>query len=293
MKQESSWGGRGLITIQFQKKEELNYLYTLLQSNCSDLIYAEKTPFQLIVQIADDQREQGIKLLHKHIKKLIMDKKRVDWCKKIIEERFFFSDEEEQIQIIDILYSILDGTRKEILLDIDHEKDESRIDEVLMDVLKSSHTFSFDAFLTFRLRTYLENLSIYIETAIDEYKLEQDYQAFIYYLRKFLYGRKAQMKYIHVIYDEGFIFYDENKHEMKRSELNKRIDRKLLSNHPVYVDSETIAPLISIAPDQIFLYTDHPEHGIIQTLKNIFEEKIYVQPIRFFQHIKYSEGLNE
>lgn len=30
------------------------------------------------------------------------------------------------------------------------------------------------------------------------------------------------------------------------------IDRKLLFNHPVYVDSATIAPLLSIAPATIF-----------------------------------------
>ena len=293
MKQESSWGGRNLITIQFQNKEELNYLYTLLQSNRSECIFAEKKPFQLNIQIVDDQREHGIIIVHKYIKKLIMDKRRMDWCKKIIEERFLFTDEDEQIQIIDILFSILDGTRKEIIVEIDHEKDEAWIDEVLMDILQYNHSFSFDAFLTFRLRTYLDKLSMYIETAIDEYKLEQDYQAFIYYLREFLMGRKSQMKFIHIIYDEGFIFYDENKHELKRSELNKRIDRKLLSNHPVYVDSETIAPLISIAPDHIFLYTDDLEHGIIQTLKNIFEEKLYVQPVHFFKNANFSEGSNE
>lgn len=272
-----------MIQIQFQNKDDLQFLYQLLRTNGSGLIQIEKEQYRLSINIEKTQRESGLCVIHKTLKKLILDKKRTDWCRKIIEEKFFYTDSDEQMQIINILYSILDGKRKDIPVDFDHGQDEKQIDQALTEFVQENARFSFDAFITFRLRIYLEKLATYIETAIDEYKLEQDYQAFIYYLRNFLNGRKAQMKTIYVVHDEGFIFYDENKQEMKRSELNQRIDRKLLSHHPVYVDSETIAPLISIAPEKIYLYTNHLDHGIVRTLKNIFEEKLTTRPLPVYR----------
>lgn len=56
------------------------------------------------------------------------------------------------------------------------------------------------------------------------------------------------------------------------------IDRKLLVNHPVYVDSASIAPLLSIAPTTIFLYTKDPEEALVRTIKNIFEERVSILP---------------
>jgi len=110
------------------------------------------------------------------------------------------------MQIINILFSILDGKRKDLTVDMNHEQEERQIDHALNELLFHNRSFSFDAFVMFRLRTYLEKLSSYIETAIDEYKMEQDYQAFIHYLRSFLMNRKPQMKTIYLVHDDGLLF---------------------------------------------------------------------------------------
>ncbi|MCU9594465.1 putative sporulation protein YtxC [Caldibacillus thermolactis] len=277
-----------MIKIQFQNREELDFLYSLFKKSDSNMIQVQKGFHDLTIQMDDQNREKGLLIIHKQLKKLIMHKKRVDWCKRVIQEEFFYTDEDEQMQIINILFSILDGKRKDLTVDMNHEQEERQIDHALNELLFHNRSFSFDAFVMFRLRTYLEKLSSYIETAIDEYKMEQDYQAFIHYLRSFLMNRKPQMKTIYLVHDDGFTFFNEQKQLMKRSELNKRIDRKLLSDHPVYVDSITIAPLISIAPEHIYLFTDHPDFGIIQTLKNIFEEKITILSLREFSNYSIS-----
>lgn len=61
---------------------------------------------------------------------------------------------------------------------------------------------------------------------------------------------------------------------MTKRELEELIDRRLLTNHPVYIDSVIIAPLLSMAPASIYLYTDHPDIALIRTIQNIFEERI-------------------
>ena len=66
-------------------------------------------------------------------------------------------------------------------------------------------------------------------------------------------------------------------------ELSKMVDRKLLINHPIYIDSATIAPLLSIAPDQIFFYSVEPEKPIIRTISNIFEERLIIKKPMFLK----------
>jgi putative sporulation protein YtxC len=131
----------------------------------------------------------------------------------------------------------------------------------------------------FRLKAYVEQLSQWVEIAIDEYKMEQEYQVFIHTLRDFLADRKPQLAHLYLVIDENMVFYNQHFIEMKRSELFKAIDRKLLVNHPVYVDSGTIAPLLSIAPNTIYLYTDDPQQPLVRTIINIFEERVKISSI--------------
>ncbi|MEW8971726.1 MAG: sporulation protein YtxC, partial [Mesobacillus sp.] len=109
------------------------------------------------------------------------------------------------------------------------------------------------------------------------------YQVFLHTLRGFLDDRKPQMSHLYLVIDENMVFYNQQFAEMKRSELFRSIDRKLLVNHPVYVDSGTIAPLLSIAPETIYLYTDDPHQPLVRTIINLFEERVKVNPITAFQ----------
>lgn len=281
-KQECLTGGTIVICIQFNNQDDQSYFYNIFQEYHIDNLQVEEKTYQLNFIYPKENKEDILLNIHTLLKRFILEKKRTDWCKRILEEEFFFTDVDEQIQIIEMVYSILAGKRKDIPLEIDHSLLEERVDQALYEVLQTDQPFSIEAFTTFRLRFYREKLSSYIEVAIDEYKLEQEYQSFIYYLRNFLSDRKAKMNCIYIVNEDDFIFFDENKREMKRSELNKCIDRKLLSDHPVYVDSTTIAPLISIAPEKIYLYTNEPESGIIRTLKNIFEEKLHIYSLHAF-----------
>ncbi len=246
----------------------------------------QKRQLELIIQHEINEQNVIFKKLHYALKKLIMEKKRNEICKKILQEDYFYHDPNEQEQIIQMLQSILTGKRKDLYIETDFVQLQEKVDDAIIEVLQLNTSFSFDAFLTFRLRFYVEKFPTLLETAIDEYKLEQEYQMFIHFLRGFLTGRKSQMDCVYIINEEDFIFLDEKKQQMKRSDLNRRIDRKLISNHPIYVDSTTIAPLISLAPKQIFLYTNNPDQGIIQTLKNVFEEKLIVLPLQSIAELK-------
>ncbi|MFP7299542.1 putative sporulation protein YtxC [Neobacillus niacini] len=206
--------------------------------------------------------------------------KRDDWFRAILQDQYFFEDPEEQQHIMEIIYSVLEGQREDLSVLIKENGEESNIREAVEEIFQEHVSFSFDSFLKFRLRPYLKVLESYVEISIDEYKMEQEYQMFIQTLREFLTGREPKMDTLHLLFDEEVTFYDDKFKEIKRGELIRMIDRKLLFNHPVYVDSASIAPLLSIAPRNILLYTKNPEEPLVRTIKNIFEERVTIKPFK-------------
>jgi putative sporulation protein YtxC len=279
-----------LVEIIFQNKEDVGKLYSKLKSQilfCDEILLSEERhTIKINVSIVDEHfKSQVINVFYE----FIIVSKREDWLRKILIEQYYYEDIEEQQHILDIIYSIMDGENDELAELIEDNQEEYIVKEAIKDLLQDSNiAFSFDAFVKFRLKGYLEKLLKYVDVSIDEYKMEQEYQVFIQTLRDFLHERQAKVHQLHLVYDEEPTFFNEDFEEIKRAELTKMIDRKLLSNHPVYVDSVTIAPLLSIAPEKINLYTKNSDEPLIRTIKNIFEERVCIKPIQLFQTVDSS-----
>jgi putative sporulation protein YtxC len=141
--------------------------------------------------------------------------------------------------------------------------------------LKDGLSFSIVSFVTFRLKRYIERLHHYVELAIDEYKLEQEYQNFVQMLRDYVSEREAKWSVVHLVHHSpDFLFFDEQLRQVTKQELKQWIDRNLTVNQPMYIDSSVLAPLVSIAPHTIYLYTEHADDGMVQTIQNVFQERI-------------------
>ncbi|MGG3469697.1 putative sporulation protein YtxC [Neobacillus pocheonensis] len=212
--------------------------------------------------------------------------KRDDWFCDILKDHYFYEDQEEQQQILEIIYSVLEGQREEIKGLLKETVEEPNIRAAIDHIFQDNVSFSIDSLLKFRLRSYLQLLETYVEIAIDEYKMEQEYQMFVHMLRGFLANREPKMEILHILFDDEITFYNEQLVEMKRGELTRMIDRKLLVNHPVYVDSASIAPLLSIAPTSIFIYTKNADEPLVRTIKNIFEERVSIHSYEVLRETK-------
>lgn len=253
------------------------FYYHLLECihNHSDiLLYEDKH----IVKITDSSLSSAtFENVKKALYEFIIKIKRDDWFRAILQEQYFFEDPYEVQQIIEIIYSVLAGNREDLSAFLKENTEEPKIKEAIDELFQENTSFSFDSFLKFRLRPYLHLLESYVEISIDEYKMEQEYQMFVQTLRDFLTNREPKIETLNLLFDEEIIFFNEQFEEIKRGELMRMVDRKLLFNHPVYVDSASIAPLLSIAPRSIFLYTNNPEEPLVRTIKNIFEERVAIK----------------
>ncbi|MEH7383930.1 putative sporulation protein YtxC [Bacillus sp. JJ1521] len=214
----------------------------------------------------------------------IIKNKEDNWILDYIENIFYFSDYEEKKQILEITKALMDGNNPDIPAVQDVIPREQLIAEALHDFLQVPISFSFESFLKFRMRSYNEVLLRIVESAIDEYKLEQEYQTFIQGLREFREKREPKLDQLHILHDEQFYFYDDTFTEIKRDDLFKFIDRKLILHQPMYIDSAVLAPLVSISPKSISIYTDQIDNGMIQTIHNIFLENVTIYTKKSFEN---------
>ncbi|MCJ8009899.1 putative sporulation protein YtxC [Lederbergia wuyishanensis] len=208
--------------------------------------------------------------------RFIQDVKRNEWVDNVLYETYKYEIEDERIEIITILNQMFTGERFELVSLVGKMDEEDLLHEAVVDLLNFNGSVLFDSFLRFRLKNYFESVTKYLNIAIDEYKMEQDYQMFVNMLRDYLKNRVSQKNIVHVLLEKPILFLNEKLQEMGKDEIKEIMDRRLLSNHPVYVDSSVIAPLLSMAPIKIFLYTDEEDQPLIRTLKNIFEERISI-----------------
>jgi putative sporulation protein YtxC len=204
----------------------------------------------------------------------IIIKKRNDWVKDIVRELYFYREEEEQENVLEIVSGMFKGERKELTSIVGEVDEKGIIQKAVSSLSQQKDPISFDSFIKFRLKHYFKCLRGYIDMAIDEYKMEQEYQVFVQMLRDYIQNRKPTKQTVRIYFEEYGEFYHEDFEKITKRELEELIDRRLLTNHPVYIDSVIIAPLLSIAPASIYLYTDNPDIALIRTIQNIFEERI-------------------
>ncbi|UII55135.1 putative sporulation protein YtxC [Cytobacillus spongiae] len=279
-----------MIKIIFQNKDDAKKLHQHLHNELGSSNHLNNTLLiedQHIVSIQlDRSNTENLESYKSAFYDFIFYTKQDDWFLDLLENQYFFREEEEQRQILDIIHSILEGQREELMVFINEFEREHHLKQAIDQIFEDQNTFSFDSFVKFRLRPFMERLEKYVEISIDEYKMEQEYQMFIETLRQFLFNRQAKLQHLHLMIDDGITFFDAQYYEMKRAELMRMIDRKLLVNHPVYVDSLTIAPLLSIAPQIIYLYSDDEDQPLVRTIHNIFEERVILLPVSQFYEEK-------
>ncbi|MED0902896.1 putative sporulation protein YtxC [Bacillus cereus] len=275
-----------MIEICFEEKNDAAHVYRKLTKRTESL-YKETSVYldgqKVIIHIPLCESNYIEKILLPVLLYFIMNVKQNEWIHTILKEKFFYEEQEECHQILHMAQEILKERRKGVAHDLTRHKFETYIMSSLNDWLCDPLSFSFSSYVRFRLRTYREMVARLAEVAIDEYKMEQEYQMFIETLRQQVSGRKSRLSCVHLIFDESFIFYDDKGRRLKQERLVQYIDEELLKQKDVYIDTKVIAPLLSISPKKIYLYTKEQDHNMIVTLRNVFQERVQLHGLHEFE----------
>ncbi|WP_416827673.1 putative sporulation protein YtxC [Ectobacillus polymachus] len=272
-----------MIEISFEDEQDAYYLYERLKK-ASGRKEEESTVLlehsKLIIKIAGHTYIREV--LIPEITQFILKVKEVKWMRSILMNSFFYHDSQEHREIIHIAYSILCGERTDIprsRLDFSRKQ---FIVASLRSTIQHNLSFSFEAYVRFRLRPYMMYINQLIELAIDEYKLEQDYQAFIEMLRQQVSAREALLSSLHIVFRDHVYFYDETGSRISQETLYNYMDERGLQQDE-YVDRHVIAPLLSIAPRDIHIYTAHEDDTMIVTIRNVFQERVKLYSLCEFE----------
>ncbi|MBY6035233.1 hypothetical protein KUV80_01115 [Fictibacillus nanhaiensis] len=206
-----------------------------------------------------------------------------DVClKEMIEHAFFYDDAAEQKEIFLITKSIISGE----LEGIPEVKNLTDLNELIRSqwasiLHETTECIEFEAFLKFRMKEYVATLLKVVECAIDEYKLELEYQMFVDQLRNCLTKQKSFIKnHVIVIFDcEDVVIFDEHQNPLSTSQLKQLHEKALKLTNVVNLDERLLGPLIGLAPGSAKIYSYDMDHPLLQTVKNIFQEHVSIAPL--------------
>jgi len=273
-----------LVHIHFETKQQASRMMDVFAGQIKKKYFFQYIKYDNGNSIAIALNEQNSAILLQMLRDafLVFIKGELfpQWLMKIVREKFHYSEQDECEQIVEIATAIMSDEKmnnepfwNELQLKIHYG---------LVSIFERNVSFSFPSFLTFRMRGIMDHLLRIVVEAIDEYKMEQEYQSFIHTLRKYMLSVSPKMMTLHLLHLNSFTFYDDAFLEMKREDIVKFIDRKLFTDYPMYIDSNVLAPLISIAPMQVYIYCDEESNLLIQTIQRIFEERVKVFPMKMF-----------
>ncbi|WP_245799264.1 putative sporulation protein YtxC [Virgibacillus siamensis] len=205
----------------------------------------------------------------------------------IIKTHYYYSNTEEIDRITDIAQWLYDGEDEDSRRVRKNRDPSQLLKSIIIGNLENTDTIHFDSILKFQTKMFKDQLIHFVGLAIDEYKREEDHQAFVDSLREYIVTRKATFSTVHILQGNPFTFFKPDGKQFTRMEL-----RMLMHKEPLYMvglDEEelNLAPLIAMAPDKITIYGDYPSEPKTLTVINVFQEKAEFKPFSSFPFSNY------
>lgn len=289
------WEGLSLIEIYLQNKLDRYQLFKNFKAGLhafikNGVVELSLANDKLIIKVDETfEFDETIKpVITQALKKHVIDTKEEIWLLDIIQNIFFYADPEEQSQIVAMAKSILSGERLDLPNVTKLFFTEKIIVDAFMNFLTRESKFCYESFLTFRLRVYLDKLIDCVEMAIDEFQLEQEYQNLVENFRYYLKKRPAKLNCVHLVIDGEYTFYDELFQVLTEEKIERYLDREIIFEKGIPIHEMVISPLVSMAPKEIHLYSDEIDNGVIQSIQNIFQERVKL----YSKDIFYTNTLN-
>jgi len=205
-----------------------------------------------------------------------------NWLKTIIKEKYYYTDEDEIDRILELTYWIYQEADLHTPYFKNIPSPSKLLQHLFMKNTDQVTTIHFDSIVQFRLQSFKNILIEFVGLAIDEFKQEEDHQAFVDMLRKYIAKKESNHKEIHVLQGKDFTFFNENGKKFSNIELRRMIHEEPLYIVGLDVEELNLAPLIAIAPKKITIYGDNPSEPKTLTVINVFQERVVFEPSHRF-----------
>lgn len=262
-----------MIRMELHTRRDAAALHTYLTRHLYQKVAVHLTDEALEVILTTEEEEKAKQELVDVLTDYILETYQEKWMDHILTEVFYYKEDADREQILEIARAIFDGEKPDLPNLQQLPSRRQVIKDAIFDLIQEPATFSFQSLETFRLSDYYHCLIRYLELAIDEYKLQQEYAAFVEKLRRIVKSYHPMRSIIYVVDRTPFLLYDE--HFKPIENVNSiRSFYPLLKQWGVEAEPSILLTLIGLAPLKIYVYTDRPDDGMMRTLQNVFEERV-------------------
>lgn len=261
------------ICIKTNNSKAIDYLLENLNCLKLDNVYFSCHKFKLYTNVFIHYKGKNLELFLSSISHilvfLVFDLYEKIITKKIFEHEYFYFDNIEKSQILEIVESNLadieDFTNKETILF-----------NIFYNFLKKEDVLYLQGFIAFRIKKYINKLENLLEDAINQYLLEKEYSEFVSILRLYINSEPSQTNLVHLIYlKDAPLLLDENKNIIN---IDKNLlNAKYLSDITFSSLDMILNTLLNLLPKKIYIHLiDNTQNEFIDTLILIFENRITI-----------------
>ncbi|GAK09713.1 putative sporulation protein YtxC [Geomicrobium sp. JCM 19038] len=271
-----------MLTIEFTHSKDCNKVVDRMKNGLAHLYtpctisQTKETEMRYEYQGDKNEWEQSVRpFIAAVITDEMMANYETDWLARRINRRFNYCDPSVLEHVIECTKAILSGEHSDIP---EAKKITKRMDAFYESVhqhLIDKDTFHWQPFMQFCIGKYIHYLDELSDAIFEEYQMEQEYQTLVDTLRTFVHGATPLSTELHLWYPgrERFKLCDGNGNEWNAIERLRNTKSMLVFEEGVLPAEMIISPIASVAPKRLYVYTDCDD-GVIQTLRNIFQERI-------------------
>ncbi|MDS1030800.1 putative sporulation protein YtxC [Bacillota bacterium LX-D] len=206
------------------------------------------------------------------ISEVVVSKWEENLIKGIIKSSYsYFTEEEKQ--------NIFDKTLQ-FLADEDNLLRKNRILLKIAEYLETHDDLIIDGFIKFRLKEYVSELEEAVDSAVDSFLMEKEYNEFIRLLRHFVEMQDTKVQEVHVLLKPSgyFQLYDAKQNVITNEYLEDFVVD--LYDTDINYEDLLISALITTAPQQIVLHLPDMEEvkNTIKIIDNVFGERVVICP---------------
>jgi putative sporulation protein YtxC len=265
--------------IKTNNKDILDYLLSRTKEiDFEDLIYS-KNKFKIyqnvIIHYEGKDEESFSYFLSELITEVILEFYEEKLIYQILNYNYFYFDEYEKIQICNNCISTIENDYIEIQENKENINRKQIIQKALLSFIQENKSMILDGFINFRLKEYMSYLDNIVDTAVNQFVIEKEYNEFVNLLKIYIDSKPAECDILHLIYINGeSILLDADKNIVSVSE--NILNSKYLSDISFSSNDFALNTLLTLLPAKVEMHVIGIEDEFIDTIKQIFEGRVSV-----------------
>ncbi len=256
--------------IKTNNDKLINYLLNKIEKINFEYIYYCSKEFKIyknvIIHYIGNNIDEFICFVSELLTDAIIDFYEEKIIARIISSNYFYFDDYEKKKILE--------NCKELCKAENDEKKEKLYIEIEQ-YIKENKAIVLEGIINFRIKEYVKILDNIADMAVNQYIIEKEYTEFINLLKIYVATTEPGIDILHLIYTNGeSILLDEEKNIVPLSD--NVFNAKYLSDISFSSNDFALNTLLSMLPKKLEIHMIDEEDEFINTLKLIFEDRIYI-----------------